>query len=90
MANPRRTNRRKVIGYILLAILVLGLAVLAYWIAVEHPGKRYPGIERIRGEDRVPKRDQVLRTSQVAWIGGGSPGFEACLSGCTEPEGRDS
>ena len=90
MAKSRRIRRRKVIEYVLLAILVLGLAVLVYWIVVERPGKRYPGIERIRGEDRAPKPDQVLWTGQVAWIGRRSPGFEACLLGCTEPEGRDS
>ena len=75
MAKSRRIRRRKVIEYVLLAILVLGLAVLVYWIVVEKPGKRYPGLERIRGEQMVPEAGEALRASQLVSRGPGSPGL---------------
>jgi len=50
----KQITRRKIVEYILVAVLILGLAFLTYWIITEQPGKRFRGIEKLRGETTVP------------------------------------
>jgi hypothetical protein len=40
---------RETIGHVLIAVVVIGLIVLVYWIVTERPCPRYPGIEKLRG-----------------------------------------
>ena len=48
-ARPRTLRVRETIGHVLIAIVVIGLILLVYWIVTERPCPRYPGIEKLRG-----------------------------------------
>ena len=48
-ARPRSLRIREAIGHILIAVVVIGLAILVYWIVTERPCPQYPGIEKLRG-----------------------------------------
>ena len=48
-ARPRALRVRETIGHVLIAVVVIGLIVLVYWIVTEKPCARYPGIEKLRG-----------------------------------------
>ena len=45
----RRLKTTQIAGQVLIAVVVIGLAILVYWIVTERPGARYPGIEKLRG-----------------------------------------
>ena len=47
-ARPRTLRVRETIGHVLIAIVVIGLIVLVYWIVTERPCPRFPGIEKLR------------------------------------------
>ena len=49
-ARPRTLRVRETIGHVLIAVVVIGLIALVYWIVTEKPCSRYPGIEKLRGE----------------------------------------
>lgn len=57
----RRRRVEEIIGYVLIAVLVLGLIYLTYWIVTEKPRPRYKGIEKFRG-DLSPYRLDVTLT----------------------------
>ena len=61
-----RITRQKIVGYILVAALIVGLVFLVHWIITEQPGKRFPGIEKLRGESTVPMPEQVFGDRQMA------------------------
>ena len=37
------------VEHVLIAVVLIGLIVLVYWIVTERPCPRYPGIEKLRG-----------------------------------------
>ena len=50
MATTKRRNWEQIVGYVLIAILVLGLMYLVYWTVVGGGYDRaFPGIEKFRG-----------------------------------------
>jgi len=60
--------RQRIVGYIIVAALVVGLAFLVYWIIAAQPGKRFRGIEKLRGESAVPMPEQTGDSRQMARI----------------------
>ena len=57
-------DRQKVIGYVLVAVIILGLIYLVYW--AEEPRPRYQGLEKLRGH-MPPSRPSVLSEDGKAW-----------------------
>ena len=61
MATGKRANREKLIGYILMAALIIGLIFLVYWmVAMDEGDSRFQNIERLRGELRIPESVQTF------------------------------
>lgn len=50
MSGSRRLEVQKYVGYVLMALVVVGLIYLAHWVITAEPRSRYPGIEKLRGE----------------------------------------
>jgi len=69
MVTAKRINRQKLIGYILVAILVAGLAFLVYWlVAMDGAGDRFENIRKLRGESTSPMPGQSLDSEQMAFV----------------------
>ena len=62
----KQITRQRIVGYIVVAVLIVGLVFLIYWLVTEQPGKRFRGIERLRGETTAPMPEQDFGSRQTA------------------------
>jgi len=62
----KHRQTREIVGYVLVGIVVLGVIYLAYWLITEKPGRRFRGIEKIRGEVILPARDHLAEGAN--WV----------------------
>ena len=46
----RKLRRQRTAGEVLMALIVLGLVYVVYWVATARPHHTYPGLEKLRGE----------------------------------------
>ncbi len=63
-------DRQKVIGYVLVAVIILGLIYLVYWATTEETRPRYQGLEKLRGHmppEPPPSGPSVLSEDGKAW-----------------------
>ena len=45
----RKLRRQRIAGEVLMALIVLGLVYVVFWVATARPLHTYPGIEKLRG-----------------------------------------
>lgn len=69
----RRLEVQKLVGYVLVALIVLGLAYLVHWVVTEAGRPRYPGIEKLRGDAYRPAASQLVASAVAGepreWVG---------------------
>lgn len=58
-------RRQEMVGYVLIALVVLGLLYLVYWLVIAEQGKNrsYKNIEKIRSELILPPHKGQLQRS---------------------------
>ena len=59
MPATKHRQTKEIVGYVILAIVVLGVIYLSYWLITEKPSRRFRGIEKIRGEVILPVQDHL-------------------------------
>lgn len=63
--NSTKRDSGKIASYVLIAVVIIGLLFLVYWIVTENPARRFRGIEKIRGGSLLPAGQQSVNEQFV-------------------------
>ena len=87
-AAAKRVDLQKIVGYVLVAAMVIGLIYIVHWVIADASRPRYPGIEKMRGElppERRKAWDQALRSLVTAGLFARDPlGYGLTTMGCSQ------
>ncbi len=60
-ATKRQAKRRQVVGYVLIAVMIVGLLYICWWVFTHEDSRRFRGIEKFRGGIETPSRPKERR-----------------------------